>query len=292
MIDMPLGAETRPLIMGILNVTPDSFSDGGRHAETSLAVQHGLRMVAEGADLIDIGGESTRPGALPVPAYEQERRVIPVIEGLRACLPASIGISIDTTSAQVAAAALTAGADWINDTSAGRDDPAMLALAAERGVPIVLMHRQGQPASMQQDPRYLDVVAEVRDFLAARIAAALSAGIRAERILTDPGIGFGKTLEHNLALLSGLGELVGLGHPLLLGASRKRFLSTICDEPDFAALMPATCATTTIGVLAGAKVLRVHDVAGNRQAAEVAWAVRRAGGRFQSLSPDHSEAAQ
>lgn len=294
MIDMPLGAETRPLIMGILNVTPDSFSDGGRHAETSLAVQHGLRMVAEGADLIDIGGESTGPGALPVPASEQERRVIPVIESLRARLPATIGISIDTTSAQVAAAALTAGADWINDTSAGRDDPAMLALAAERGVPIVLMHRRGQPASMQQDPRYLDVVAEVRDFLAARIAAALTAGIRVDRILTDPGIGigFGKTLEHNLALLAGLGELIDLGPPLLLGASRKRFLSTLCDEPDFAALMPATCATTTIAVLAGVKVLRVHDVAGNRQAAEVAWAVRRAGGRFHSLSPDHSEAAQ
>jgi dihydropteroate synthase len=145
------------------------------------------------------------------------------------------------------------------------------------------MHRQGQPASMQQDPRYLDVVAEVRDFLTARITAALTTGIRPDRILTDPGIGFGKTLEHNLTLLAGLGELVGLGPPLLLGASRKRFLSTICEEPDFAALMPATCATTTIGVLAGAKVLRVHDVAGNRQAAEVAWAVRRAGDRCQSL---------
>lgn len=273
----PSGHDTPPLIMGIINVTPDSFSDGGRYSETAVAVQHALAMIDEGADLIDIGGESTRPGSQPVPAPEQERRVLPVILRLRECVPSSTRISIDTTSARVAEAALDAGADWLNDTSAGRDDPAMLALVADRDVPIVLMHRQGMPDAMQQNPRYADVVAEVRGFLAERIEAALAVGIAQDKILIDPGIGFGKTLEHNLALMAGLGELVRLGPPLLLGASRKRFLSAVCREPDLAALMPATCATTTIGVLAGVKVFRVHDVAGNRQAADVAWAVRRAG---------------
>ncbi|WP_374232270.1 MULTISPECIES: dihydropteroate synthase [unclassified Thiocapsa] len=273
----PSGHDTPPMIMGILNVTPDSFSDGGRYSDTAAAVHHALAMVDEGADLIDVGGESTRPGAQPVPAPEQERRVIPVIMRLRECMPRSTAISIDTTSARVAEAALDGGADWINDTSAGRDDPAMLALTADRDVPIVLMHRQGMPEAMQQNPCYADVVAEVRDFLAKRIEAALAAGIALDKILTDPGIGFGKTLEHNLALMAGLGELVRLGPAVLLGASRKRFLSAICREPDLTALMPATCATTTIGVLAGVTVFRVHDVAGNRQAADVAWAVRRAG---------------
>ncbi|EGV19922.1 dihydropteroate synthase [Thiocapsa marina] len=270
----PSGSEAPPLIMGILNVTPDSFSDGGCYSDTASAVQHALEMIDEGADLIDIGGESTRPGSQPVPAPEQERRVIPVILRLRECVPRSTAISIDTTCARVAESALDAGADWINDTSAGRDDPAMLALAADREVPVVLMHRQGMPDAMQKNPRYADVVAEVRGFLAERIEAALAAGIAQEKILTDPGIGFGKTLEHNLALMAGLDELVRLGPPVLLGASRKRFLSAICRESDLAALMPATCATTTIGVLAGAKVFRVHDVAGNRQAADMAWAIR------------------
>jgi dihydropteroate synthase len=273
----PSGHDTPPLVMGILNVTPDSFSDGGLYSGTAVAVEHALAMIDEGADIIDIGGESTRPGSHPVPAPEQERRVIPVILRLRESVPSSTRISIDTTSARVAEAALDAGADWINDTSAGRDDPDMLALAADRDAPIVLMHRQGMPDAMQENPCYGDVVAEVRAFLAVRIEAALAAGIAQDKILTDPGIGFGKTLEHNLALMAGLGELVRLGPPLLLGASRKRFLSAVCREPDLAALMPATCATTTIGVLAGAKVFRVHDVAGNRQAADVAWAVRRVG---------------
>lgn len=273
----PWGQDTPPLIMGILNVTPDSFSDGGRYLDSSVAVRHGLTLIGEGADLLDIGGESTRPGALAVAAAEQVRRVIPVIQRLRETIPRSTLISIDTTCAEVAEAALDAGADWINDTSAGRDDPAMLALAADRGVPIVLMHRQGMPDSMQENPRYLDVIAEVRGFLCERIDTALAAGVAQDRILTDPGIGFGKTLEHNLALLAGLAELVRLGPPVLLGASRKRFMSTLCREPDFSALMPATCATTSIGVMAGARVFRVHDVAGNRQAADVAWAVHQAG---------------
>ena len=273
-----LGLDSPPLIMGILNVTPDSFSDGGRYVDMAVALRHAGDMIEDGADLIDIGGESTRPGALPVAAPEQERRVIPVIQRLRESIPTGTLISIDTTSARVAESALDAGADWINDTSAGRDDPAMLALAADRGVPIVLMHRQGMPASMQENPSYRDVIAEVRGFLEERIGAALAAGVGEDSILTDPGIGFGKTLEHNLALVAGLGELVRLGPPVLLGASRKRFLSAICREPDFSALMPATCATTALGVMAGARVFRVHDVAGNRQAADVAWAALQAGG--------------
>ncbi|NCA71945.1 MAG: dihydropteroate synthase [Sphingobacteriia bacterium] len=271
----PWAPQSAPLIMGILNITPDSFSDGGRYLEREQACDHALRMVAEGADLIDIGGESTRPGSQPVPAAEQIQRVVPVIRALHEHLPERIRISIDTTSAKVALAALAAGAAWINDTSAGRDDPDMLHCAAEQAVPIVLMHRRGMPASMQQSPRYDDVVAEVGSFLADRIEAAISAGVAEDRILIDPGIGFGKTLEHNLALLAGLSELVRIGPPLLLGASRKRFLGALCREPDATRLMPATCATTTLGVMAGARIFRVHDVAGNRQAADVAWAVRQ-----------------
>ncbi|MBK1645801.1 dihydropteroate synthase [Thiocapsa imhoffii] len=276
MLSSTLERDAPPLIMGILNVTPDSFSDGGRFTRAGMAVQHALDMIDEGADLIDIGGESTRPGALPVPAAEQERRVLPVIERLREVLPRAVRLSIDTTSSQVAEAALDAGAHWINDTSAGRDDPRMFALAAERAVPLVLMHRQGMPSSMQEAPSYQDVVTEVRSFLAERIAAACACGVEAAHILIDPGLGFGKTYEHNLALLARLETLVDLGPPLLLGASRKRFLSAICDEPLFTNLMPATCATTALGVLAGARVFRVHDVLGNRQAADVAWAVKQA----------------
>lgn len=269
-------AQRRPRLMGILNVTPDSFSDGGRYLALEAAVVQGLALVDQGADLIDVGGESTRPGARPVPADEQERRVLDVIRRLQERIPAAVPISIDTTSAQVARAALAAGASWINDTSAGCDDPRMLPLAADSGASIVLMHRQGRPQDMQDSPCYVDVVREVRDLLAARAEVALASGIRADRILLDPGIGFGKRLEHNLALLAGLPALVALGFPILLGASRKRFMATLCGGLDPTTLMPATCATTTLGVMAGVQVFRVHDVAGNRQAAELAWAVRNA----------------
>ncbi len=268
---------THPRIMGILNLTPDSFSDGGRYLDLDAAIAQGLRLLDQGAAIIDIGGESTRPGSQPVPAAEQARRVIEPIRRLRERIPPEILMSIDTTLAPVARAALDAGANWINDTSAGEDDPDMLPLAAERNVPIVLMHRQGRPVQMQANPHYDDVVGEVRAALLARVDAALAAGIRADRILLDPGIGFGKLLEHNLALLAGLEQLVALGFPVLLGASRKRFMATLCNEPDAVALMPATCATTALGVMAGVQVFRVHDVAGNRQAAEIAWAVRQAG---------------
>ena len=279
MRNQPQGGSLGPRIMGILNLTPDSFSDGGQYLDTEQALRHGRQMCEEGADIIDVGGESTRPGAAEVAPEEQERRVLPVLRRLRDELPHEVPISIDTTSAQVARAALDAGACWINDTSAGCDDPGMLPLAAERAVPIVLMHRQGRPATMQLAPRYRDVVTEVRDHLARRAEAALAAGVAEHRILIDPGIGFGKEASHNLALMAGLEVLVALGFPVVLGASRKRFLAGLCGGAAPARLEPATGAATVIGVMAGVQVLRVHDVAANRQAADVAWAIRRAGGR-------------
>ncbi len=264
-----------PSIMGILNCTPDSFSDGGRYLAHEAAVAHGLAMCGQGADVIDVGGESTRPGAEPVPAAVQEQRVVPVLRQLRERIPARVALSIDTTSAQVAAAALAAGANWINDTSAGSDDPEMLPLAAAHGVPIVLMHRQGQPRDMQIHPQYDNVVSEVCVHLTARVTAALVAGVDPRQIVLDPGLGFGKRFEHNWALLAGLSELVALGFPVVLGASRKRFLAALGDDAAPATLLSATCATTALGVAAGVTVLRVHDVAANRHAAAVAWAVRQ-----------------
>lgn len=273
-IDGPRGKG--PQIMGILNLTPDSFSDGGLYTDPERAVGHAMAMLAEGADILDVGGESTRPGSKSVSPHEQELRVIPVIRQLRERIPSSVPISIDTTSARVARAALDAGASWINDTSAGLDDMDMLPLAAERGAPIVLMHRQGIPETMQEDPTYGDVVGEVCDHLADRARAALTAGIAAERILLDPGIGFGKLAAHNLALLAALDRIVAIGFQVLLGTSRKRFMGAICGGVEPSALMPATCATTTLGVMSGVRVFRAHDVAGNRQAADIAWAVRNA----------------
>ncbi|MGH8578806.1 MAG: dihydropteroate synthase [Gammaproteobacteria bacterium] len=265
-----------PLIMGILNVTPDSFSDGGRYASPEPAIKHALAMVKEGADLIDVGGESTRPESERVAGCEQRRRVVPVIQGLRQALPEEVGISIDTTLCEVAEAALDAAAEMINDISAGRDDAGMLALAAQRQVPICLMHMQGTPSTMQQDPQYFDVVEEIRAFLLERADRAIAAGIPRGNIIIDPGIGFGKTREHNLALLKNLPRFVGSGYPVLLGASRKRFMGAICNELQLSSLVGATCASTAIGVAAGVRIFRVHDVAMNRQAADVAWAIKQA----------------
>jgi dihydropteroate synthase len=262
-----------PLIMGILNTTPDSFSDGGRYLDSGNAVEHALLMVAEGADIIDIGGESTRPGALPVSADEQLARSLPIITALRAALPDRL-ISIDTTLACVAEAALLAGADIINDISAGCNDPAMFTVAARHGCPIVLMHMQGQPETMQENPHYRNVVLEVCDYLMERAECALQAGIAKENILFDPGIGFGKRRQDNLELLAHLDRLVALGYPVLLGASRKRFMGALCEESQPHRLLGATIATTALGVDAGIKVLRVHDVHENKQAAIVAHAIR------------------
>ena len=265
-------ARPRPLIMGILNVTPDSFSDGGAFLDADKAVEHGLRMAAEGADIIDVGGESTRPGALRVGVGDQVNRTRQIVERLRAVLPPAVTVSIDTTLPEVAEAALGAGAGLINDISGG-GDPGMLELAAARKIPIVLMHMQGTPATMQQNPIYVDVVAEVETFLIAAARAALKAGVGRDRILIDPGIGFGKAGVHNLALMAGLSRLAAHGWPVLLGTSRKRFMGSICNETQPRDLLGATCATTAMGVAAGVRVFHVHDVKANRQAADVAWAI-------------------
>ncbi|MBI2969485.1 MAG: dihydropteroate synthase [Gammaproteobacteria bacterium] len=267
----------RPLLMGILNLTPDSFSNGGQFPDTEAAVSHALQMAEEGADLIDVGGESTRPGAGRLAADEQLKRVLPVLRRLRRELPAQTLISIDTTLAEVAGAALNAGASLINDVSAGRDDESMFALARERDVPIVLMHMQGTPATMQIIPHYEDAPAEVKAFLLARAGAAEAAGVPKDNILIDPGIGFGKDKRHNLELLADLAGLVGTGYSVMLGTSRKRFMGAICEVEHYAELVGATCATTALGVFAGVKIFRVHDVKANRQALDVAWAIKNRG---------------
>lgn len=262
--------------MGILNLTPDSFSDGGRHNAIDRAVAHGLRLARDGASIIDVGGESTRPGSQRVLANQQIERVAEPIRQLRAALDgegfSDTPISIDTTLSEVAEAALDAGAAMINDVAAGREDERLFALASERSVPIVLMHMLGSPGTMQDDPRYDDVVAEVRDFLLQRAAEAVDAGVSAERIWLDPGIGFGKTLAHNLALLAALPRLVETGHPVLLGTSRKRFVAGCCegfDTPSTDDRLPGTIAANLVGVRAGVRALRIHDVAEHRQALAV-----------------------
>ncbi len=265
----------KPLIMGILNVTPDSFSDGGQYSDVDAAVRQARRMLDEGADIIDIGGESTRPGSEPVAADAQIQRVAPVIAAIRQQVSADIPISIDTTLSAVARAALEAGADIINDISAGRDDEAILALAAETDAPIILMHSQGTPKTMQDNPYYDDVVQEVLAALYQQIDAALKAGIKKKRIAIDPGIGFGKRKQDNLDLLAHLDAFVAAGYPVLLGTSRKRFMGTICDVSEPSELVTATAVTTALGIMAGVQMFRVHDVRENRQAADVAWAIKQ-----------------
>ena len=260
-----------PAIMGIVNVTPDSFSDGGRFFDADDALEQGLALVREGASLVDIGGESTRPGSELVSLDEELRRVLPVVEALAGRV--GVPISVDTMKADVARRALAAGAAMVNDVSALRFDDEMVDVVAESGRPVCLMHMQGMPKTMQDDPRYDDVVGEVLDFLEDRMAFALARGVREDQIVIDPGIGFGKTVAHNLALLDGLSRFAGLGRPVLLGASRKRFLGAILGaEPSGRAI--GTVTTTVIGYLAGAHIFRVHDVKPNFEALRVALAVR------------------
>ena len=266
-----LDCARRTVIMGILNVTPDSFYDGGRRSEPTRAIADGVEMVQSGAEILDVGGESTRPGARPVDEAEELDRVLPVIRGLRR--EVAVPISIDTYKAGVARAALDAGADIVNDISALRFDPALVSLVAAEEVPVILMHMQGKPQTMQSEPRYNDVVREVRDFLAAQLYEAMDAGIAAERIILDPGIGFGKTLEHNLQLLRGLPTLAALGQPLLVGASRKAFIGKILDlDPEHR--LEGSLAAAVAAVLGGANLLRVHDVAETCRAARMADAIR------------------
>ncbi len=262
-----------PLIMGILNITPDSFSDGGEYNHPDLALQHALRMVEQGANIIDIGGESTRPGADIVSEQLQLQRVLPVVRLLRENIPQHILISIDTTNVNVAKAAIEAGANWINDVSAAEDSPDMLALAAKKQCTIVLMHRQGVSATMQDNPQYNNVSKEVANYLQKRAQIARDTGILAKNIILDPGIGFGKTFEHNISLMANLPSLVALGYKILLGTSRKRFLSEICQQPSSPKLAAATSATTTLGIIAGVSIFRVHDVLENRQAVDVTWEI-------------------
>ncbi len=265
-----LGARTA--LMGVVNVTPDSFFDGGRVFDTRAAVDRCRRLADDGADILDVGGESTRPGAADVPADEEVRRVVPVIEAAASRL--DVPISVDTSKANVARAALEAGAAMINDVTAG-SDPAIFALAAERGVPIVLMHMKGTPRTMQKAPRYDDVVGEIAQFLAARLDAAAGAGVPAERVIVDPGIGFGKTVEHNFEILARLGELGALGCPVLVGPSRKSFIGTTLGVEAGERLL-GTAAAVAACVLGGAHIVRVHDVAEMRQVCDIADAVRRA----------------
>jgi dihydropteroate synthase len=246
-------------IMGIVNVTPDSFSDGGAFDDSVAAVLHARRLVAEGAGIVDIGGESTRPGAGPVSAAEERRRVIPVVEGIVGLgLPAQV--SIDTMKLEVAAAAVDAGATYVNDVTAFRHDPDMAGLVADRGLDCCLMHMLGEPRTMQANPRYDDVVSDVKAFLEERMAFAVAAGVPEERIQLDPGIGFGKTIEHNLELLRRIDEIAALGRPVVIGTSRKSFIGTLTGR-DVTGRVHGTVATCVMALERGARVFRVHDVA-------------------------------
>jgi dihydropteroate synthase len=270
------------LVMGIVNVTPDSFSDGGRFAEPGAAVAHGLELVGQGADLLDVGGESTRPGSQPVPLEEELRRVVPVVSELAA--RAGVPISVDTSKAEVARQSLEAGAHVINDVTALLGDPDMAAVVRDFRAGVVLMHMQGTPATMQQAPTYADVVAEVTAFLQARLQAALDVGIAAEQVALDPGIGFGKTAGHNLELLDRLAELERLGRPVCLGVSRKGFLGRLLVRPTeqrLAGSLAAVCFALGRGA---AQVLRVHDVAETRDAVIVYRALEGAAARSEENS--------
>jgi dihydropteroate synthase len=248
---------TAPIVVGVVNVTPDSFSDGGEFLDPARAIEHAAELVREGADVLDIGGESTRPGAEAVGAEEEIRRVAPVLDGL---VGVGVPISIDTSKAAVAEAALDAGATWVNDVTALRGDPDLAALCAERRCELVLMHMLGTPRTMQEDPRYDDVVAEVKAFLAERIEAAVAGGVDERRIWIDPGIGFGKTVEHNLELLRRLSELRDLGRPILVGTSRKSFIGKITGR-EVDERLGGTIASNVLAVANGADGVRVHDVA-------------------------------
>ncbi len=262
----------RALVMGILNVTPDSFSDGGEFASPESALAQARRMIAEGADLLDIGGESTRPGASRISADQQISRVCPVIEAIRR--ESDVAISIDTTLSAVAGAAVAAGAGVLNDISAGREDPAMFALAAARGLPIILMHMLGEPGTMQNSPVYADVTREVTAFLQERADATVRAGVSATHVLLDPGIGFGKTVQHNLQLLRDLPQLAQLGHRILIGTSRKRFIGAVTGTTDPQQRIYGSVASAVWSVLRGASIVRVHDVLPTVQAMRTIRAIQ------------------
>jgi dihydropteroate synthase len=274
--DRVLSTQHHTLIMGIVNTTPDSFSDGGHYAMSDAAVAHGLELWSQGADIVDVGGESTRPGATPVPAREEIDRIIPVVRDLA---DEGVVVSVDTMKAEVAEAAVAAGAHIINDVTA-LGDPAMARVCAESGVGVVLMHMQGEPQTMQDDPQYDDVVEDVAVYLEERVAFAAEAGIEMERLCLDPGIGFGKTFDHNIGLLNNIGRFAGTGLPVLIGTSRKGFLATILGEAGVDTIAierdAATAATVALAIAGGASVVRVHNVGHSLQAARIADAMVRA----------------
>ncbi|MHC4091819.1 MAG: dihydropteroate synthase [Planctomycetota bacterium] len=277
LVELNRGARP-PAIMGVLNVTPDSFSDGGRYLRPAAALDRALQMIEQGAEIIDIGPESTRPGSEPVPPQEQLARAIPVIEAIRRVRP-ELPLSIDTQNAEVARAAVKTGADLVNDVSALRADPAMADVVAQTGVGVVLMHMRGTPKTMQTTdggPVYADVVGEVIEFLRERVEFAVSRGVQRGRIIVDPGLGFGKTVDHNLELLRRLAEFDDLGVPIVVGASRKSFIGKVTGvaTPDDRTVGSLACAAAA--VLGGASFLRAHDVAESRRAAVMAHAIRSA----------------
>jgi dihydropteroate synthase len=267
-----------PVVVGILNVTPDSFSDGGGFLDPEAAAEQAATMLDEGADMLDVGGESTRPGSHPISQEEEIRRVVPVLKRILSARPEAV-ISIDTYRSGTATAALEAGASLVNDVTALRGDPRMAYVIQEAACPVILMHMQGEPKTMQKEPHYEDVVGEVRDFLAERAEYAVTAGVRSENVIVDPGIGFGKNLEHNLALLRNLDAVVDLGFPVLIGASRKRFIERITGVQEARDRVSGTVATTVLAYEQGATFFRVHDVRANREALAVAEAVFHASRR-------------
>ena len=269
----PIPLNSGVLLMGVLNVTPDSFSDGGRYDEPEAAVEHALAMIEQGADLIDIGAESSRPGSDPIDEEEELRRLLPVITAV--CRQVSIPVSVDTTKASVAQRALDAGAAIVNDISALRFDPLMGQVVAKAGAGLVLMHMQGTPKSMQRDPQYRDVVAEVRQFFIERMKTAEDVGIDPEQILLDPGFGFGKNVTHNLTLLMQLDQLSALGRPMVVGVSRKAFIGQVLDRQVGDRLM-GTAVAVVVAVLRGARIVRVHDVGPMRDVVRMVEAIRHA----------------
>lgn len=271
--DFALDLSEKTLIMGILNVTPDSFSDGGLHFRKSRAVDHALRMIDDGADIIDIGGESTRPGSEPVSIDEELRRTIPVIEALSAKI--NIPISIDTCKAEAASRALEAGASMVNDISGMRSDPEMLGVVSSYKVPVVIMHIKGNPKNMQDNPVYDDLIPEIMDYLRTCLRLATESGIPEDMIIIDPGIGFGKTFDHNLEIINNLHEFTHLKKPILIGPSRKAFIGRILDGAPADKRIEGTAAAVAVSIIKGADIIRVHDVKEMAKVARVADAIKR-----------------
>ena len=265
---------SKPIIMGILNVTPDSFSDGGIYPSTQSAVDKAMIMIEQGATIIDVGGESTRPGSERVSPVEQKRRIVDVISQLKIVMPKDTIISVDTTSSEVADAAISLGVEMINDISGGKDDDKMMTLVAKHNVYYCIMHMQGSPKTMQDNPSYKDVIFEISNFLNSRADKAIKSGVNKEKIILDPGIGFGKKTEHNLDILKNLDKISNLGYYTLLGTSRKKIFSEVAEKNNPEDRVAGTCASSALGVMANINIFRVHDIWQNKQAIDIAFAIK------------------